>query len=116
MCRPHEVTTELLLCDRVLAFGIPSDRAVHAALTDAAVEIAQELVDSSNNRSSADVRSCLGTLTSLVEALLIGLPSLKQTELQAACSDVLQTLDGSRDTDAAVLLAENLRSVGPSDT
>lgn len=58
----------------------------------------------------ADSGSCVMTVTSLLTALLVGLPHLTQTELNAACGDVLRMTCGTNDEAAAQLLQDKLRS------
>ena len=69
--------------------------------------MAQEVVASSDE-THADASSRLATVTSLLEALLIGLSSLTQTDLRTACVDVLQMAACPM---AASTLADELRWV-----
>ena len=91
-------------------FGLPSDDIACQGISEAAAEMAQELFGDIH-KADGDAQSRLESVTSLLEALLIGLPSLTQTELQSACVDVLQMADTTDYTVAGSTLAHKLRWV-----
>lgn len=103
------------LCCRVLIFGVSSNGSVMQVISQGAAELAQELCGGRSKNGQADTDSDVGTVTSLLQALLIGVPCLAQTELQAACTDVLKTMHGTSASigngAAANALADKLRSV-----
>lgn len=93
---------------RVLAFGTPADSTAARLLSEAATDMAKALAASCGG-ASASLSSLQGTLTSLLEALLIGLASLSPIELSTACEDVLHTAGLAKEEGAVQELASTLK-------
>ena len=96
---------------RVLLFGVPSDKDAAASLREAAVSIAQSICKSGQAASSGvHTEQSQGALEALLIALMCGLASLTEEQLNAAAKELLRLAGRLHEDTAVGQLSQQMRS------
>lgn len=102
----------LLSMLRVLLFGAPADSSMAEALTQAALDVSQDLPGQrSASASAATAAACPGSLQALLRVVMCGAGSLTHAELLDAASHILQLAGHPADDVMVAELSQQIRQV-----
>ena len=100
----------LLSMLRVLLFGTPADSSIAEALTQAALDVSQDL-PGQRSASAATAAACPGSLQALLRVVMCGAGSLTHAELLDAASHILQLAGHPADDVMVAELSQQIRQV-----